>query len=60
MSIVLNSVVEQVMPNPIKGTVIGFSQDQYDGSVLVIIEWADEVGQVHRKSFKQSEIKEVQ
>lgn len=33
--------VQQVLPAPIVGEVVGFSVDQETGAVLVRVEWAD-------------------
>ncbi len=60
MSIIVGSKVEQIIKSPIVGNVIAFSQDQYDGGVMVMVEWKDESGQVHRRAFKKDEVKEVE
>jgi hypothetical protein len=48
--------VKQVLPAPIEGTVAGFSLDQENGEVLVLVEYTDADNQTHSRYFKQSEL----
>lgn len=48
--------VTQVLPAPITGTVAGFSLDQENGEVLVLVSYTDAEGNVQSRYFKQSEL----
>lgn len=49
-------IVKQVVPAPIEGEVAGFSLDQENGEVLVLVSYVDIDGEVHSRYFKQSEL----
>lgn len=48
--------VTQVLPAPIEGTVTGFSLDQENGEVLVLVSFKDAEGNDQSRYFKQSEV----
>ena len=48
--------VVQILPSPFAGTVAGFSLDQENGEVLVLVEYTDADGNVHNRYFRQSEV----
>jgi hypothetical protein len=48
--------VQQVLPAPIVGEVVGFSVDQETGAVLVRVEWADTEGHAHSRYFGANEL----
>ena len=56
MAFIQNQNVTQILPNPIQGKVEGFSLDQSNGEVLVLVSYADEEGNVQTRYFKQSEL----
>ncbi len=49
--------VTQIIPAPITGTVAGFSLDQENGEVIVLVEYTDTDGNDHSRYFRQDEIK---
>jgi hypothetical protein len=48
--------VTQVLPEPVKGTVAGFSVDQETGVLQVQVEWIDADGHTHARYFKPDEL----
>jgi len=48
--------VTQVLPAPIVGEVAGFSLDQENGEVLVLVNYTDAEGETQSRYFKQSEL----
>jgi hypothetical protein len=56
MSFTQGQAVTQILPNPIQGTVEGFSLDQSNGEVLVLVVYKDEEGNSQSRYFKQSEL----
>ena len=48
--------VAQVLPAPIEGQVAGFSLDQENGEVLVLVSYTDAEGETQSRYFKQSEL----
>lgn len=48
--------VTQVLPAPISGEVAGFSLDQENGEVLVLVTYTDAQGETQSRYFKQSEL----
>lgn len=48
--------VVQILPSPFAGKVAGFSLDQENGEVLVLVEYTDADGDVHNRYFRQSEV----
>lgn len=53
---VKGQTVTQVVPAPITGEVAGFSLDQENGEVLVLVAYKDANGEDQTRYFKQSEI----
>ena len=50
--------VTQILPLPIIGTVAGFSVDQNTGEVKVLVNTADDQGNIiHSRYFSQEELK---
>lgn len=48
--------VTQVLPAAIQGEVAGFSLDQENGEVLVLVNYTDADGVAQSRYFKQSEL----
>jgi len=48
--------VTQVLPAPISGEVAGFSLDQENGEVLVLVSYKDADGESQTRYFKQSDL----
>ena len=48
--------VSQIIAAPIVGEVAGFSLDQENGEVLVLVNYTDVDGETQSRYFKQSEI----
>lgn len=55
------TLVRQIMPDPIVGTVQRYDVDQETGEVQVLVTWPDANGDGHEEShyFKVTEIKAV-
>ena len=51
--------VQQVVPAPIVGVVVGFDVDQQTGEVQPRVEWPAEDGSTHSRHFKESELQTV-
>lgn len=48
--------VTQIVPAPITGTVAGFSLDQENGEVLVLVNFTNEAGEEQTRYFQQSQL----
>ncbi len=48
--------VVQILPSPFAGKVAGFSLDQENGEVLVLVVYSVVDGDVHNRYFRQSEV----
>lgn len=48
--------VTQILPAPITGEVAGFSLDQENGEVMVLVTYKDADGNAQSRYFKQSEL----
>lgn len=51
--------VAQILPTAIEGVVDGFSLDQDNGEVLVLVSYTDEEGNYQSRYFKQSELASI-
>ena len=52
--------VQQVLPEPIKGEVVGYALDQTTGAVSAKVEWTDADGHAHSRFFSEDELAVVE
>jgi hypothetical protein len=48
--------VQQIVPDPIRGTVADFTVDRETGAVQVLVEWTDAEGNVSSRYFNADQL----